>query len=65
VAAHRPDLYAGEPVVIAAQFNANAAAATSRCPAAVGATWGTVLPAPGVGNQPGVGVLWARARSTR
>jgi Ca-activated chloride channel family protein len=64
VAAHRSrSLRAGEPVVIAAQFNANAAAGNVAVSGRRGgATWGTVLPAPGVGNQPGVGVLWARAK---
>ena len=58
-----PDLYAGEPVVIAAQFNANAAAGNIAVSGRrAGATWGTVLPAAGMGNQPGVGVLWARAK---
>ena len=58
-----PDLYAGEPVVIAAQFNANAApgdiALSGR---RAGAMWGTRLPAASIGNEPGVGVLWARAK---
>lgn len=58
-----PDLYAGEPVVIAAQFNANAATGNIALSGRRdGAMWGTLLPAVGMGNEPGVGVLWARAK---
>ena len=58
-----PDLYAGEPVVIAAQFNANAATGNIALSGRrAGAMWGALLPATSIGNEPGVGVLWARAK---
>jgi len=58
-----PDLYAGEPVVITAQFNANAAAGNIALSGRrAGAMWGALLPAASLGNEPGVGVLWARAK---
>jgi hypothetical protein len=58
-----PDLYAGEPVVIAAQFNANAATGNIALSGRrAGAMWGALLPASSLGNEPGVGVLWARAK---
>jgi Ca-activated chloride channel homolog len=58
-----PDLYAGEPVVVAAQFNANAAAGNIGVSGRRdGTTWGMLLPAVANVNEPGVGVLWARAK---
>lgn len=58
-----PDLYAGEPVVVVAQFNANPAGGgvmvTGR---RAGATWGSLLPAASPAPASGVGVLWARAK---
>jgi hypothetical protein len=58
-----PDLYAGEPLVIAAQFNANAATGNIALSGRrAGAAWGALLPATSIGNEPGVGVLWARAK---
>ena len=58
-----PDLYAGEPVVVTAQYNAGAAAATSRCRAAARARRGArCCPPQRPASEPGVGVLWARAK---
>lgn len=58
-----PDLYAGEPVVVAAQFNANAlGGSVALAGRRAGEAWGLVLPASGEGDAPGVGVLWARAK---
>jgi Ca-activated chloride channel family protein len=62
LAARVPDLYAGEPVVVSAQFNANQADGEIRSRAcARHATWGT-LPRSPTREEPGVGVLWARAK---
>jgi Ca-activated chloride channel family protein len=56
-----PDLYAGEPVIVTAQFNANAAhgniALSGR---RANAQWGTLLSATASARESGVGVLWAR-----
>ncbi|MEO8751144.1 MAG: marine proteobacterial sortase target protein [Casimicrobiaceae bacterium] len=58
-----PDLYAGEPVVVTAQFNASATTGNIALSGRrAGAAWGTLLPAASIGNEPGVGVLWARAK---
>lgn len=61
-----PDLYAGEPVVVTAQFNADALA-TSGGNVAVsgrhaGSAWGMLVPSTGAAPAAGVGVLWARAK---
>lgn len=58
-----PDLYAGEPVLVSAQFNANAATGNIALSGRRdGANWGVLLPAAANVNAPGVGVLWARAK---
>ncbi len=58
-----PDLYAGEPVVVVAQFNAQAASGQIALSGRrTGSTWGMLLPAAETVNEPGVGVLWARAK---
>jgi Ca-activated chloride channel family protein len=58
-----PDLYAGEPVLVSAQFNANAALGNIAISGRQGAaTWGKLLPAGVMATEPGVGVLWARAK---
>jgi Ca-activated chloride channel family protein len=58
-----PDLYAGEPVIVSAQYNANAADGSIALHGRAGTTaWGTLLPTASTANQPGVGVLWARAK---
>ena len=58
-----PDLYAGEPLVITAQLPAGAAtgnvAITGR---RAGVAWQTNLPLGSTAPDPGVAVLWARAR---
>ncbi|MCC7327077.1 MAG: marine proteobacterial sortase target protein [Burkholderiales bacterium] len=58
-----PDLYAGEPVFVSAQFNVDAGdgnvAVSGRQD---GASWGVLLPVGVNARQPGVGVLWARAK---
>ena len=59
-----PDLYAGEPVVVTAQFNANAAHGNialsgRRAERACGAR---CCRPPASAREPGVGVLWARAK---
>ncbi len=58
-----PDLYAGEPVVVTAQFPAgtmqgNVAISGKRG----GAPWQTLLPVNGGAQESGVAVLWARAK---
>ncbi|MEO6565471.1 MAG: LPXTG cell wall anchor domain-containing protein, partial [Casimicrobiaceae bacterium] len=58
-----PDLYAGEPVIVTAQYNVhavtgNVAVAGRRA----GTMWGTLLPVTEQAQHPGVGVLWARAK---
>jgi hypothetical protein len=58
-----PDLYAGEPVVVTAKFDASRA--TSRIAFSgrrAGAAWGEMLPSSTGASEPGVGVLWARAK---
>ena len=58
-----PDLYAGEPVVVTAQFNANAGSGNIAVSGRRGgAMWGSLLPVAAMANEPGVGVLWARAK---
>jgi len=58
-----PDLYAGEPVVVTAQFNANAGSGNIAVSGRrSGAIWGSLLPVAAMANEPGVGVLWARAK---
>ncbi len=58
-----PDLYAGEPVVVTAQYNVNAASGNiALAGRRAGATWGKLLPAADAAKEPGVGVLWARAK---
>jgi Ca-activated chloride channel family protein len=58
-----PDLYAGEPVVVSAAFDTNAATGNIAISGRrEGATWGTLLPKSSSADQSGVGVLWARAR---
>jgi len=58
-----PDLYAGEPVVVTAQFPAgtlqgNVAISGKR----LGAMWQKLLPVTGGAPEPGVAVLWARSK---
>jgi Ca-activated chloride channel family protein len=58
-----PDLYAGEPVVVTAQFPAgtmqgNVAISGKRA----GAAWQASLPVNAGAQEPGVAVLWARAK---
>ena len=58
-----PDLYAGEPVVVTAQFNANAGSGNIAVSGRRGgAIWGSLLPVATMASEPGVGVLWARAK---
>ena len=58
-----PDLYAGEPVIVAAQFTTNALGGNIALSGRrAGTMWGALLPAASLGNEPGVGVLWARAK---
>ena len=58
-----PDLYAGEPVVVSARYDATAATGNVAIAGRRdGGVWGTLLPTGSTANQPGVGVLWARAR---
>ena len=58
-----PDLYVGEPVVVTAQFNANASLDPIRISGRQGgATWDKALPTGVAATEPGVGVLWARAK---
>lgn len=58
-----PDLYAGEPVLVSAQFNTGAAggniAVSGRRD---GATWSALLPSGDAASATGLGVLWARAK---
>ena len=64
MAAHRAGSVRGEPVVVTAQFNAERRArATSRCPDGVPARSGARCCRPSASvSEPGVGVLWARAK---
>ncbi|MFO1322528.1 MAG: marine proteobacterial sortase target protein [Burkholderiales bacterium] len=58
-----PDLYAGEPVVVSARYDAGAASGNVALAGRRGATmWGTLLPVSQTAGEPGVGVLWARAK---
>ena len=58
-----PDLYSGEPVVVTARFpsgtlTGNVAISGTRA----GAAWQALLPVNGGASEPGVSVLWARAK---
>jgi len=59
-----PDLYAGEPVMISAQYAANAESGNIALSGRrAGAVWGTLLPTSlASAGEPGVSVLWARAK---
>jgi len=58
-----PDLYAGEPVVVTAQYNVNAVSGNVALAGRRGGTmWGTMLPVTDQVPHAGVGVLWARAK---
>jgi Ca-activated chloride channel family protein len=58
-----PDLYAGEPIVVTAQFPAGTLPGTVAMNGKRGvAMWGAVLPFSASANEPGVAVLWARAK---
>ncbi len=58
-----PDLYAGEPVVVTAQYNVNAVTGNVALAGRRGNTmWGTLLPVTAQAPHAGVGVLWARAK---
>jgi Ca-activated chloride channel family protein len=58
-----PDLYAGEPVVVTAQFPAGTLAGNVAIRGKRGgAMWGAMLPVNGGATEPGVAVLWARAK---
>ncbi|HQR11371.1 MAG TPA: marine proteobacterial sortase target protein [Casimicrobiaceae bacterium] len=58
-----PDLYAGEPVVVTAQFPSGAVQDNvSISGRRAGADWQALLPVTGGAPEPGVAVLWARAR---
>ncbi|MFO1311258.1 MAG: marine proteobacterial sortase target protein [Burkholderiales bacterium] len=58
-----PDLYAGEPVIVSAAFDASAAAGNIAVSGRrEGATWGTLLPTTPAASESGLGVLWARAK---
>jgi len=58
-----PDLYAGEPVVVSAQYNANAGSGNVALSGRrAGTVWGTLLPEAATASEPGVAVLWARAK---
>lgn len=58
-----PDLYAGEPVLVTAQFPAGALRGDITLSGKrAGAAWGSVLPFDGTAAEAGVSVLWARAK---
>lgn len=58
-----PDLYAGEPVIVSARYDAAATAGNIALSGRrAGTVWGTLMPAASQGTEPGVGVLWARAK---
>jgi Ca-activated chloride channel family protein len=58
-----PDLYAGEPVLVSAAFDAGAAAGNIAVSGRRdGASWGTLLPKSTASAESGIGVLWARAK---
>ena len=58
-----PDLYAGEPVIVTAQYNVNAVTGNVALAGRRGGTmWGTLLPVTDQVPHAGMGVLWARAR---
>lgn len=58
-----PDLYSGEPVIVSAQFNAEALGGNVAVSGRRGSsTWGALLPAGETAAASGLGVLWARAK---
>lgn len=61
-----PDLHAGEPMVVSAQFNAEALAVGGGnimvSGRRGGSVWGTLVPSASAAPAAGVGVLWARAK---
>ena len=58
-----PDLYAGEPVVVIAQFPAGTLQGNVLISGArAGAAWQALLPINGGATEAGVSVLWARAK---
>jgi Ca-activated chloride channel family protein len=58
-----PDLYAGEPIVVTAQFPAGTSPGKIAINAKHGlAQWHAELPFDAKGHESGVGVLWARAK---
>ncbi len=56
-----PDLYAGEPVVVVADL-ASPAGDVTVCGKRGGDAWRATLPLAAGASEPGVGVLWARAK---
>jgi Ca-activated chloride channel family protein len=56
-----PDLYAGEPVVVVAEVDALAGGVTITGTRG-GKPWSASLPLPVAIDEPGIGVLWARAQ---
>ena len=58
-----PDLYAGEPVVVTASFATGTGIGNVAISGRRGdSPWGTLLPITAGTSEPGVGVLWARAK---
>jgi len=58
-----PDLYAGEPLVVTASFPTGSGSGNVALSGRRGdATWGTLIPIVVGASEPGVGVLWARAK---
>jgi Ca-activated chloride channel family protein len=58
-----PDLYAGEPVVVTAQFPAGTSTGNITVAGRhAGTAWRTQLPQGGAAPDPGVAVLWARVK---
>ncbi|MEP7328272.1 MAG: hypothetical protein ABI777_03595, partial [Betaproteobacteria bacterium] len=58
-----PDLYAGEPVIVTAQYNVNAVTGNVAIAGRrAGTMWGALLPVTHQTQHAGVGVLWARAK---
>ena len=55
------DLYAGEPIVVVARTDAQDGTVTITGRRA-GAPWSAHVPLSGSANEPGIGVLWARAK---
>jgi Ca-activated chloride channel family protein len=56
-----PDLYAGEPIVVVAQTDALEGSVTITGRRG-GAPWSATVPLSASANEPGIGVLWARAK---